>query len=69
VRLYNKILGLDLAPFSKTVENRCCRRKTLTTTTTYFLVKVIKPVSSEISDLCKISGLLLLESYFASQSK
>jgi len=27
------------------------------------------PVSSEVSDLCKISGLLLLISYFASESK
>jgi len=27
VRLSNKIVGLDLAPFSEMVENHCCRSK------------------------------------------
>jgi len=35
----------------------------------YVLVRMIKPVSSEISDLCEISDLLLFFSYFASQNK
>jgi len=28
VRLSNKIIGLDLAPFSEMVENHCCKSKT-----------------------------------------
>ena len=32
-------------------------------------MNVIVPVSSEISDLCEISDLLLFYSYFASQNK
>jgi len=45
VRLSNKIVGLDLAPFSEMVENHCCRsKKQVTTTTSYFLlVRMIKP--------------------------
>jgi len=43
VRSSNKIVGLDLTPFSEMVENHCCRRKTLTTTISYFLVRMIKP--------------------------
>jgi len=31
--------------------------------------KFLNPVSSEISDLCKISNLLLFLSYFASQNE
>jgi len=27
LRLSNKIVGLDLAPFSEMFENRCCRSK------------------------------------------
>jgi len=46
VRLSNKIVGMDLSPFSEMVENHCGAvevRKTLTTTTSYFLVRMIKP--------------------------
>jgi len=44
-------------------------RKTLSTTTPYFLVRMIKPVSSEIFDICEIFDLLLFFSYSASQNK
>jgi len=43
VRLSNKIVGLDLPPFSEMVVNHCCRRKTFATTTSYLLVRMIKP--------------------------
>jgi len=43
VRPSNKILGLDLAPFSEMVVNHCCRsKKNITTTAFYFLVRIIK---------------------------
>jgi len=34
-----------------------------------YTVSVCSPVSSEISDLCKLSDLLFFVSYFGSQSK
>jgi len=43
VRPSNKVVGLDLAPFSEMVVNHCCRsKKNVTTTASYFLVRMIK---------------------------
>jgi len=43
-QLSNKVVGLDLAPHIEIVENHVVEaRKTLTATTSYFLVRTIKP--------------------------
>jgi len=44
VRLSNRIVGLDLAPSAKWLRTTAVEvRKTLNTTTSYFLVGMIKP--------------------------
>ena len=44
VRPSNKIVGLNLAPFSEMVVNHCCRsKKNVPTAASYFLVRMIKP--------------------------
>ena len=65
----NKIVGLDLVPKKSLGTTLAEVRKRLTTTTSYFLVRMIKTVSSETSELCEIIDLLLFVSYFASQNR
>jgi len=60
--IYQQVLAVEVKNFAKITFLSF-------NTTAVFLHDVMVPVSSEISDLCEISYLLLLVSYFASQSK